>query len=454
MMRRMRSLARDESGVALVVLLLVALFVGLVGVDMINDTVSEVQIAVNESNAQRARYLAEAGIAYAVAQLTVSNTWTGPVTQTLGSGSFTVQVDGATSQAGATGAVKSIVSTGDVLTSTVSSGQQTVRETFLVLPQAFTKALLSDTTVVAGDANNVANTTITNTVLRQLGTIHANNVLAGPTAVTLQNGSGTVSATGQITASRGAISIGPGTDCTACATATNQAVIPFPSFNFATYCSRASAAGTLFTSNAAFTAYVDSNTVGGTATLGSPSSPVTLFVDLNGGNFQPGGSSTPNIVIYGSLIVYSHGGTGCSFSANSTPAGDVQLNRSSLASLTITSENAEPALAVGGGVWVDRNNCRPRAAPPITINGFIYALANTDNPAVTAPSGSGLCVYGSDGGGGAMHVNGEILGNVANDDNFDSLTYDPSIFYAGLPSALNPPGPPFVVLPISWTSGK
>jgi hypothetical protein len=444
--------AGDESGVALIVLLLVTLFVGLVGVAMINDTVSEVQIAINQSNALKARYLAEAGVAYAVNQLTQSNTWTGPVTQTFGGGSFTVQVDGATSQAGATGAVKSIVSTGTVLATTVSSGVQTVRETFLILPEAFSKALLSDTDIVVGDTNSSANTTITNTVLRQLGTMHANNVLAASPAVTLQNGSGTVAATGQITASQGTISLGAGTDCTACAPATNQAVIPFPTFNFATYCNRAAAAGTLFTSQGAFNSYVTAHTAGGVATLGSPAAPVMLFVLGGGFNFSPDRNGTP-ITIYGTLIDYDVGsGTTCTFGEGS-PDGDIQFKNNG-SSFTIQAENGEPALIVGGSVYSQRNNCKPRSAPPVSVTGLVDILSNTSDPAVTGPSGDGLCLYGSNGGGGAIRFDGVMLATVSEHDNFDALTYDPSIFYGGLPSALNPPGPPFVVLPISWTSGK
>jgi len=455
-MRRVPAPALDgsESGLALIVLLLVALFVGLVGVAMMGDTISEVQIAVNQSNAVQARYLAEAGIADAANRLTQNNTWTGPITQNLAAGSYTVQVDSATSQAGATGAVKSVVSTGSVNSGTAAAGIQTVRETFLVLPQAFTKALLSDTTIIAGDTNSTANTTITNTALRQLGTIHANNVRAASPAVTIQNNSGTnvVSVTGQITASQQSISLGAGTICTACATATDQAVIPFPSFNFATYCNRASGAGTLFTSQTAFNTYVTSKTSGGVATLGSPSAPVMLFV-TNGFNFQPQGS-TP-ITIYGTLIVYSQGnGTTCTFNAGTAPSGDMQFNMTAGTPFTITAENGEPALMVGGSVWVNRSNCNPRPAPAITITGIIYNMANTSNPTVTAPSGSGLCVYGSNSGGGPMHVTGTIISNFSDHVDIDSLTYDPSIFFGGLPSALNPPGPPFVLLPISWSSNK
>ena len=54
-----RPVARpSESGVALIVLLLVALFAALVGVAMMDATVREVQIAVNESTSVKARYLA------------------------------------------------------------------------------------------------------------------------------------------------------------------------------------------------------------------------------------------------------------------------------------------------------------------------------------------------------------------------------------------------------------
>jgi len=126
----MRSAAPSESGLALIVLLAVALFVGLVGVAMMNNTVNELQIAVNQSNAVQARYLAEAGVADAVNHLSVDNTWTGPITQTLGGGTYTVQLDTATSQTGALGAVKSVVSTGTILSGTASAARRFERRSW------------------------------------------------------------------------------------------------------------------------------------------------------------------------------------------------------------------------------------------------------------------------------------------------------------------------------------
>jgi PilX N-terminal len=443
-------IGRSESGFALVVLLLVVLLVAVVGVAMMSGAVSEVQVASNESNTMKARYLAEAGIAAAANQLTQNNAWTGPVTQTFAGGSYTVQVDTAASQTGALGAVKSVISTGSV-GSTIAGAVQTVRETFLVLPQAFSKPLVSDTVVTISDTNSVANTTVSNTVLRQLGTVHANNVGAASPAVTVQNGNGIVTVTGQITASQQSISIASGPLCTACAPATNQAVIPFPAFNFATYCNRASAAGTLFTSQTAFDNYVTNNTAGGVATLGSPNAPVDLFVEISTG-FDLDESSP--VQVYGTLIVYTQGNSSgsCTFSSSSSPAGDLVFNQSG--AFSVQAENGEPALMVGGNIWNQKNNCKPRAAPPITINGLIYILSGTTNPAVTAVSGPGICVYGSDNGGGAVKFTGAMVTNVASDVNFDALTYDPSIFFEGLPSGLISPGPPYVLLPISWTSGK
>lgn len=452
-----RRLVDSESGIALVVLLVVALFVALVGVAMTGSTVSELQGAGNERNAVQARYLAEAGVADAANHLSRDNTWVGPVTQSLpgGAGSYTVQVDTTAGNS----AVKVVNSTGSVSPGAPSAASQTIRETFLVLPQAFSKAMLSTTTIsTAGATNNsTAATVTTNTVLRQLGTIHANNVRAAATAVTVQNTGGgssglVVSTTGQITASQGAISIAGASSCIACAPATNQPVIPFPTFNFAAYCNQASAAGTLFTSQTAWNTYVTARTSGGVATLGSPSAPVMLFVtDFT--NFQPNGSAAINI--YGTLILYSHGNGATCTMGTGNPSGDFQISNGTIThTLTITAENGEPALMVGGSVWVARSNCSPRPAPAITITGIVYDLANTDNAAVTAPSGDGLCVFGSNSGGGAIHFTGAIVGNAANNNDFNSLTYDPSIFFGGLPSALNSPGPPYVLLPISWSSAR
>lgn len=446
--------ASSESGFALVVLLLVTLFVALVGLAMMNGTVSEVQIAVTESNTVQARYLAEAGIAAAAAQLAVSNTWTGPLTQTLGSGSYTVQVDTTASQAGATGALKSVVSTGSVANTPAGAGQ-TIRETFLVLPQAFSKAMVSDTTITTANAQGgQPNPAIANTVLRQLGTIHANNVLAAGTAVTLQGTGG--ADTGQVTASQGTITIAAGTSCYGCAPATNQAVIPFPSMNFAGYCNTASAAGTLFTTQASFNTYVTNHTSGGVATLGSPSAPVVIFVEVGTG-FQMQGAAS--IQIYGTFIVYVQGNTAgeCNFSAAVAPSGNLGFNMNSSAlSVTFTAVNNEPAIMVGGSIFTNRNSCTtPNAEPTITVRGLVYVMDDTTNPATTAPaSPGGVCLYGSGGGGGLATFTGAIVSNSLAYTNFDSLTYDPSIFFQGLPSGLNSPGPPFVLLPISWTSGK
>ena len=328
---------RSESGLALIVLLAVALFVGLVGLAMMNATVSEVQIAVSQSNAVQARYLAEAGVADAANHLAQDNTWTGPITQTLGGGSYTVQLDTASSQTGSHGAVKSVVSTGTVRPGTASGTSQTVRETFLVLPQAFTKAVLSNTTVstcAAATCDTGGYTpTVSNTVLRQLGAIHANNAVTATTAVNLVANTQTV---GQITARRGNVTptTSPMGTCVACALATNQPTIPFPSFDFTHYQTQATSNGTFFTTQGAFDTYVAALV---TDTSGFRTINGTVFVNTSGQLVLANTTAEQKLRINGSLIVWATG-----------PFGDLSLGSHQPYTIVITSQNGEPAVILGG----------------------------------------------------------------------------------------------------------
>jgi hypothetical protein len=345
------------------------------------------------------------------------------------------------------GAVKSIVSTGSVANTPAGAGQ-TIRETFLVLPQAFSKAAVSNTTLTTVAVGGIT-PTIQNTVLRQLGTVHGNNALAAATSITVAGGTEGI---GQVTAASGAIST-PGV-CIACAPATNQAQVPFPVLNFTRYSTLASAnpspcplvqANTLFTSQANFDACV-------TAVVPD----VSGFRTISGVWFTnakklqlPSVAAEQNLRLNGTLAVYTATQGGCSAAA---PCGDLNLTTIvGQNQITITAQNGEPAVMIGGGVNVTGGaNTRPGT---ITISGLVYVLANTANPAGAAPGAPGYEATGS--AAAPVTINGLLVSQLIG--NFDSnmLNYDPSSFFAGLPSGLvTPLSPPFVLLPISWTSGR
>jgi len=437
----------QESGVALVVLLVVVLAVAVVGMAMASNVIREAQIAVNESNAIQARYLAEAGIAAAAAQL-VNNTYAGPLTQPLGVGSYTVQVTTVNS------AVKRIVSTGQVFyqgttPTTVSAAQQTIQATVLVLPQAFAKALLSNTVVTVFTAGTGSTPTVQNTVLRQLGAIHANNLNAEDPAVTVLGVGTTV--INQVTTTQMTINIDPAVTCIACAPDATQPTIPFPTFNWASYQTRAQAAGTFFTSQGTFDAYVAAR----------PTDPQG-FRTLSGIVFVqapililPRTPAERKLKILGTLVVYQTSGfaiNGLRFIACSvaTPCGDLVLNGLAfplgLNNLVFTGQNGDPAIMTGGGVL-------SLGFPgPLSITGLVYLLANTADPTQNPPSEPGYLVLGAP--TAPVTIRGAVVGQRVNAFDSDSLVYDPSVFFPGLPSGLNATGGPSVLLPLSWSSAK
>lgn len=445
-----RGVAPSESGLALVVLLIVALFVGLVGVAMMNATVGEVQIAVNQSNAVQARYLAEAGIAAMVNQLTRDNTWTTTLTSSVpgGQGSYTVSVNTTLSNT----ALKVIDSTGSVLSGTAAGATQTVRETFLVLPQAFSKAIVSNTTLTTAAVAGIT-PSIQDTVLRQLGTIHANNLRSAATSITLAAGT---QAVGQVTASSGTINLAG--ICIACASANNVATIPFPSFNFTTYstlatnnpspcpcpCPPGIQNNTLFTTEANFDNCITAITADASG-----------YRTINGvwfANFQtltlPNVASEKLLKVYGTIVVSLTSGGACNAT---TPCGDLKLvsQSGSAQNITITSRNGEPAVMLGGSLFTSG----AASAGTVTINGLVYILANTTAPVTSAPFPPGYSVIGSS--STPVTINGMVLGQILSTVNSNAITYDPSSFFPGLPTGLvTPTSPPFVPLPISWSSSK
>jgi len=454
-MTLIRPLARSETGLALVILLVVVLALTLVGLAMADNVIRETQIAVNQYTAARARYLAEAGIADAAARLSQSNTWVGPITQSLGAGSYTVQVDTTVSNS----ALKTIVSTGTVTSGAPSGANQTIRETVLVLPKAFSKAMVSNTVLTI--SNSSTTPTVQNTVLRQLGTIHANNLLGESPSVSII-GSGTT-VTGQVTASSGTVTIDPAATCVACTPANTLPTIPFPTFNWNTYitlaqnnpnypgpshspCPAVNPTGTYFTSQAAFDTCVAAitpdaqgfRTIRGVVFFNAPSLDGNPF-------FLPNAAAGQVLRIIGTLAVYFAGG-GCSVTQ---PCGDIEWDPPVVGTnnLVFTAQGGEPAIMAAGSFST------PNGPPgPISITGLVYLLANTTDPTVNAPADPG---YAFDGGTPTtVTITGTLVGQRLNAFSSNSLTYDPSIFFAGLPSGLNTPAAPFVLLPFSWSSGR
>lgn len=436
-MNLVRPLARSETGLALVILLVVVLAVTLVGLAMADNVIRETQIAVNQYTAIQARYLAEAGIADAAARLSQSNTWVGPITQSLGAGSYTVQVGTTVSNS----ALKTIVSTGTVFSGTPSGSGQTIRETVLVLPQAFSKAALSNTMITINNVSG-ANPTVQNTVLRQLGTVHANNVNAEVTSVLIQNpGTTTI---GQVTASQGTVTIDPASTCIACNPQTNQPVIPFPLFNWQSYITLAQNnpspcpginPNTLFPSQATFDSCVASLPADA---LGFRTLTGTIFL-----NFSP--LTLPNIPqesplrVNGTLAVYTETQVGCSIA---TPCGDLIFSGGNL---IFTAQTCEPAVMTGGVVGQTFNTA-------VAITGMFYILANTISPTVNLPVDPSYALAGSP--GLPATITGLLIGQRLNLFSSNALSYDPSTFFSCLPSGLNPPAGPFVLLPVSWSSGR
>lgn len=445
------SLLTSESGIALVVLLVVALFVALVGVAMTGSAVTELQSAGNERTGVQARYLAEAGIADAANHLAADNTWTGPVTQTLGAGSYTVQLDTTRSQSGSRGAVKSVVSTGTVLAGSPAAASQTIRLTFLVVPQAFSKAALSNTTLstcAAATCDTGGYTpAVTNNVLRQLGTLHANNVVTATTAISL---AAATTVTGGVTARNGTITTAG--ICIACAAATNQPKIPFPLFDYTHYitmaqnnpspCGAHANPGTLFTTQAEFDTCVGAMV---TDTSGFRNFTGTVFINSTSTINIPNTAAEQKLKINGSFFIW---GTG--------PFGDFNLNWArNPFTLVFTSQNGEPALVTGGQMF----ETGAATSGSLTINGLVYVLDYTNNP-VAAPACPGFDLPGSS--TNIITIKGLLLGQnlgcSGTPGGLDTnvLTYDPSSFFGGLPSGLLTPTnlTPFVLLPISWSSAK
>lgn len=437
---RVRSLRTPESGIALVVLLVVALFVALVGVAMTGSAISELQSAGAERTSVQARYLAEAGIADFANHLTVNNAYSTTITQALGAGSYTVQLDTTRSQTGNLGAVKIVVSTGTVFAGSPAAASQTVRETFLVLPKAFSKAMLSNTTVstcaaLTCDAGGYT-PVVTNNVLRQLGAIHANNLKAAGVAVSLVAGT---EAVGQITASSGGVT--PTGWCIACNAQTNQPQIPFPQFNIAHYQTLATANGTNFASQAAFDTYVSGLPVSGVfRTING-----IVFVNTSGSLTLPNVAAEQNLRINGTLIVWATG-----------PFGDLNMNSALAHNITITAQNGEPAVILGGEAFFTGTS-----SGTLTVNGLFYILAYSNNPVTTVPGCPGYDLPGTT--AAPVTIKGMLVGQnlggstcPAGGMDSNSLTYDPSSFFAGLPSGLLTPTSlnPFVLLPISWSSAK
>lgn len=349
-----------------------------------------------------------------------------------------------------------------------------------MLPQAFSRALTSGTTITMGTtASGGATPTIQNTVLRQLGAIQANNAQSQATA--FQQVTAGTNVTGQITYVTGTTSLQG--NCYACAP-TKVAAVPVPQFNFCPTgagnpCETVALCPTPATPNDPYSckAYHSTSICGGATGLNfsgntgwkncrnSATTDANGFVNITGTVFVNDSScdlvdssGRTKLRITGTFVCYGvYNINGCTVTA---PCGDVVFIIWFGNNFIFNAQNGDPAIISGGALLTGSTTCNTAgSAGTITIKGLVVALDNTANPSIAVPASSpGYCVHGSSALpvtiSGALYV-GRVNAS-SKGDGFDStsVTYDPSIFYPGLPTALVTPTQPFVLLPISWAPAK
>jgi len=306
-------------------------------------------------------------------------------------------------------------------------------------------------------------------------------------------------------------------NCTPLTTAndTNVAAIAMPQMNWTAggnnYQGKAIGAGTYFAQNTPtaglngaqnFYKYVCTKAAGAAAvTLGTAAAPVTLYInDTTSPTISPvvidnsnpagpffsgnnGCTATINqITINGTLAVYTTGAAGstapagelpgvevCQVGPPLVPCGDIYFGTMTV---TVNAQKGEPAIMVGGNIFggtptFPNPTCNaPTGAisggggpspPAVTIKGLVYTLANTANPATAGSQATyGWCVgAGAAGTVNAVVINGALVANAVYEYMGTSITWDPSIFYSGLPSGLvNPAAGQWTVILLSHTSGQ
>lgn len=169
----MRRWAADQTGGALVIVLIMILLLTVIGTAMVTATLTEISIAFNQGDASSANFLADAGIARAINEFLTNAGWAGtggPVA--LGDGTYDVSVV-------SSGSIRYITSTG------VSVGARRVlRAGVKVVPRASINSVFTNTTAIIGSGTPLL--TVSNTLPSVDATaVHANNALGAATAITV-----------------------------------------------------------------------------------------------------------------------------------------------------------------------------------------------------------------------------------------------------------------------------
>ncbi|MEX0766501.1 MAG: PilX N-terminal domain-containing pilus assembly protein [bacterium] len=183
---------RGERGSALVTVLILIIVLTLIGAAMLTVTLTELTIAFNQADAAIARALADAGMNRAAIELATNLTWAGtggPISE--GDGTYDVVVT-------ASGSTRYITSTG-----VRGGGRQILRGSFKAVPRVAASTVLANTTATIGAATT--GLTVSNTMPSPDATAaHANRILGGATAMTINTTGATV--IGGLTSNGGSIS--------------------------------------------------------------------------------------------------------------------------------------------------------------------------------------------------------------------------------------------------------
>ncbi|MBI4279643.1 MAG: hypothetical protein HY660_14420 [Armatimonadetes bacterium] len=407
---------RGERGLALVVVLVIAVVLTAMGVAMTEYALSEISVSSSGRYVQSARYLADAGVAYAINQIKGSTGWTGPATKSYGEGSFTVSANWVTMSQ----AIITSTGTAGSASQTAWRGPQagwrftaaslgllpnvarmallaqglpqevTAYQGVFTVPASFGFTVFSEQDVVVqhGGANDVVRVLMTETPLGGFGAIYARYDASSSRAAievkaTKQNG---VYVLGALETPKGA---------STCGASGNKACIdvdafvkwegrvsisgttfpsgfekgrsiPFPTYNFDAYRSLAQSYGTYPNCRANVGCYFGGSKAG---------DDFEAYVDANGGNLTglffiedatvelKGKKTGPNqgqLTLNGSIIVYKLDG--------SQVKGRLKIKSGAT---TLLAGGADPVLLTGGSICADNVG----TGGPLTITGVVAARA-------------------------------------------------------------------------------
>jgi Tfp pilus assembly protein PilX len=76
MVIKKRQFIKNQKAVALVLAMFILVFLSIIGVAFLNLVASDLLITTNHLGRQRALYIAEAGVEYAISQLRITKNWT------------------------------------------------------------------------------------------------------------------------------------------------------------------------------------------------------------------------------------------------------------------------------------------------------------------------------------------------------------------------------------------